>query len=274
MVTDAECRPCPRGTAPRPFIVDDRGNPQHRRARHSLRPGADGGGRRDVPASWPRWRGASFCSPPSSIDARRGAPRAPPRSRPGWPSAAVSPSRRRGRGRTSASGSSTCPSSPTGLTRARSPSTGTRRGRRRHTRDRRRARGAGVGVLGAPAGRAGPDGTWPSETRAQSDYDARAVRFNDACRTVSAQLPAESYAEVRAGLEARARDLPNDGETSWDQRLADAFVSFVCGSGGRAPHVVVAHVPFETLLDRGNRPGRGARAWRSWSTPRSSGAGL
>ena len=88
-----------------------------------------------------------------------------------------------------------------------------------------------------------------SETRAQSDYDARSVRCNDTFRTVTAQLPPETYAQVRGGLEARARTLPTDGETSWDQRLCDAFVSFVCGSGGRATSVVVAHVPLETLLD-------------------------
>jgi hypothetical protein len=90
-----------------------------------------------------------------------------------------------------------------------------------------------------------------SETRAQSDYDARSVRYNDTFRTVTAQLPPETYAQVRGCLEARARTLPNDGETRWDQRLCDALVSFVCGSGGRATSVVVAHVPLETLIDEG-----------------------
>jgi hypothetical protein len=87
---------------------------------------------------------------------------------------------------------------------------------------------------------------------------------------MSAQLPEESYAEVRAGLEARARDLPSDGETRWDQRLADAFVALVRSGGTRrrakgaaasdssdsserqpapSPYVVVAHVPLATLLD-------------------------
>ena len=45
----------------------------------------------------------------------------------------------------------------------------------------------------------------PASTR------TRSVRFNDACRTMTAQLPAESYAEVRARLEARARQFPSDG---------------------------------------------------------------
>jgi hypothetical protein len=96
------------------------------------------------------------------------------------------------------------------------------------------------------------------------EHEARSVRFNDACRTVTAQLPAESYAEVRAGLEATARQIPSDGETRWDQRMADAFVHLV-RSGGRpparrqpaatpveaptSPYIVVAHVPLATLLD-------------------------
>ena len=40
-------------------------------------------------------------------------------------------------------------------------------------------------------------------TRAQTDYEARSVRFNDTCRTVTAQLPPESYAEVKSRLESR-----------------------------------------------------------------------
>jgi hypothetical protein len=91
------------------------------------------------------------------------------------------------------------------------------------------------------------------------------VRFNDATRSISAQLPEEAYAEVRAGLEARAKDLPSDGETRWDQRLADALVSVVRASAAPrrqakgtesepvvpapSPYVVVAHVPLATLLD-------------------------
>ncbi len=102
------------------------------------------------------------------------------------------------------------------------------------------------------------------------EHETRSVRFNDACRTMTAQLPEESYAEVRAGLEARARDLPSDGETRWDQRLADAFVALVRSAASRrpvkatrtesstspepgppapSPYVVVAHVPLATLLD-------------------------
>jgi hypothetical protein len=90
---------------------------------------------------------------------------------------------------------------------------------------------------------------------------------------MTAQLPAEAYAEVRAGLEATARSVPSDGETRWDQRLADALVAVVRGggrpptrrpspprggpagehlSGGEvtpSPYLVVAHVPLRSLTD-------------------------
>jgi hypothetical protein len=113
-----------------------------------------------------------------------------------------------------------------------------------------------------------------SSSTSAREQASRSVRFNDACRTMSAQLPAEAYAEVRAGLEATARHVPSDGQTRWDQRLADALVAVVRGGGrgparrpspsrrGRAdeeepstdevspsPYVVVAHVPLATLTD-------------------------
>jgi Domain of unknown function (DUF222) len=89
-------------------------------------------------------------------------------------------------------------------------------------------------------------------------HETRSVRFNDACRTVSAQLPAEAYAEVRAGLEMRAKQIPSNGETRWDQRLADALVSLVRTRSSTetseepsapSPYVVVAHVPLAALSD-------------------------
>jgi hypothetical protein len=88
---------------------------------------------------------------------------------------------------------------------------------------------------------------------ARADYDARSLRFNESFRTVTAQLPAETFAEVRGTLEAQARDIPSDGETPWDQRLCDAFVGIVRSSHspthGATPFTVVAHVPLVTLLD-------------------------
>jgi Domain of unknown function (DUF222)/HNH endonuclease len=97
----------------------------------------------------------------------------------------------------------------------------------------------------------------------ESEHDRRYLRFNDRCRTMTAQLPAESYAEARTCLEARARkvspdaEVGEDGETRWDQRLCDAFMevirSEVPGASGRAttasPYFVVVHVPMAALVE-------------------------
>jgi hypothetical protein len=90
-------------------------------------------------------------------------------------------------------------------------------------------------------------------SRAETDHEARSVRFNDTCRTVTAQLPSESYALVKSCLETRARALPSDGETRWDQRLSDVYVD-IFGSDhkaaqGASPYVVVVHAPLETMAD-------------------------
>ena len=47
----------------------------------------------------------------------------------------------------------------------------------------------------------------PTRADAHKEYEARSLRFNEALRTLTAQLPAESFAEVRACLEARAKAL-------------------------------------------------------------------
>jgi hypothetical protein len=95
----------------------------------------------------------------------------------------------------------------------------------------------------------------------EPDYERRSVRFNDTFRTMTAQVPPESYAELRAALEAGARQLPTDGTTPWDQRLADALLALVRSGGGggakaragvgggSSPYTVVAHAPIEVLLD-------------------------
>ena len=90
-------------------------------------------------------------------------------------------------------------------------------------------------------------------SRAETDHEARSVRFNDECRTVTAQMPPESYAEVKTRLEAEARALPSDGETRWDQRLCDVYLE-IFGSDrkaaqGASPYVVVVHAPLEVLAD-------------------------
>ena len=94
----------------------------------------------------------------------------------------------------------------------------------------------------------------PSPAQDQIDHDKRSLRFNDLVRTVTAQLPPTSYAEVKACLEARAKRLPSDGETPLDQRLADAFMELIRTSGRRSAtgstgYTVVAHVPLDVLAD-------------------------
>jgi hypothetical protein len=98
----------------------------------------------------------------------------------------------------------------------------------------------------------------PTSSSSNREQETRSVRFNDACRTMTAQLPAEAYAEVRASLEMRAKQVPSDGETRWDQRLADTLVSLVRTRrstktsdepSAPSPYVVVAHVPLAALTD-------------------------
>ncbi len=93
-----------------------------------------------------------------------------------------------------------------------------------------------------------------------SEHDRRYLRCNDALRTVSLQLPAESYAQTKTCLEARAKAIPSEGETRWDQRLCDAFLGLIRsaapGSSNRAAtpatpsmHLVVAHVALADLVE-------------------------
>jgi hypothetical protein len=93
-----------------------------------------------------------------------------------------------------------------------------------------------------------------------TEHDKRSLRFNDTFRTMTAQLPADSYAEAKACLEARARQVPTDGETPWDERLAHGFSDLIRSdvpdsSGGAgtpipaSPHMVVVHVPLDALVD-------------------------
>ena len=90
-------------------------------------------------------------------------------------------------------------------------------------------------------------------SRAETDHESRSVRFNDECRTVTAQMPPESYAEVKSCLETKARALPSDGETRWDQRLCDVYLEIFgsdrAAAQGASPYVVVVHAPLETLAE-------------------------
>jgi len=106
-----------------------------------------------------------------------------------------------------------------------------------------------------------------SPDQGRSEHDRRFVRFNDEHRSISVQLPSDTYAETRARIEALAKEIPSEGETRWDQRCADAFTELNNGSGsgsgsgsgtgsgsdGRgtksSPYVVVVHVPLDALVD-------------------------
>jgi hypothetical protein len=93
-----------------------------------------------------------------------------------------------------------------------------------------------------------------SPVSSRPDHDRRFFRFNDGFRTMTAQLPADSYAEVRTTLEALARDVPTDGGTPWDQRVCDGFTALVRSSnsgasGAGSPSFVVVHVPLDALVD-------------------------
>jgi hypothetical protein len=85
----------------------------------------------------------------------------------------------------------------------------------------------------------------------------RSLRFNDESHTLTAQLPPESFAEVRVHLESRAKKIPSDGSTPWDERLCDAFVSLVqshARGSTTSPFFVVAHAPLGALLDEVEEP--------------------
>jgi Domain of unknown function (DUF222) len=92
----------------------------------------------------------------------------------------------------------------------------------------------------------------PVPRSAESDYERRSCRLNDALCTLSAQLPADTYAEVRGRLLDAAEALGSDGETPLDHRLCDALVGLIRHEGRpgtKALPTVVAHVALEALVD-------------------------
>jgi len=97
-----------------------------------------------------------------------------------------------------------------------------------------------------------------SVVSSRSEHDGRYLRCNDAQRTISAQLPRDSYAQTKACLDAALEEIPSDGATPLDQRRCDALVgiigSAVPGPNGQgaataSPYVVVAHVPLAALVE-------------------------
>jgi hypothetical protein len=118
----------------------------------------------------------------------------------------------------------------------------------------RGARSAGRGAADAPAA-----------------HQRRSLRFNDRCRTLSAQLPAESYALARACVDAWTETIRPEGEGSQspdgsaplDQRRCDGFMAMVesMGPGGSgpagapSPYMVVLHAPLDAVVDEAGAPG-------------------
>ena len=95
----------------------------------------------------------------------------------------------------------------------------------------------------------------------RSEHDSRYLRFNDEHRTMSVQLPKESYAQTKACVDAWAKTIPNEDKIPLDQRRCDGFLGIVdsatSGLGSVSandarrpdPFLVVAHVPLENLVN-------------------------
>jgi hypothetical protein len=91
----------------------------------------------------------------------------------------------------------------------------------------------------------------------RAEHDSRYLRFNDAHRTLSLQLPKESYAQTKACVDAYAAGVSTEEGTPLDQRRCDGFLGIVDLATHAAngtptapkPFLVVAHVPLEDLVD-------------------------
>ncbi len=92
----------------------------------------------------------------------------------------------------------------------------------------------------------------------KGDEGRQWLRFNEGCRTMTAQLRPETFAELRAVLEARAKKLFGEAESPLDERLADALVELVRGgrpgAGRDNSFLVVAHVRLSDLFDDDAEP--------------------
>jgi hypothetical protein len=112
------------------------------------------------------------------------------------------------------------------------------------------AAAAAAAAAGAAAGAAGPG---DKVAVAESERDRGYLRFNDQHRTLTAQFEPDVFAEVKATLEAQAKEVPSDGGTPWDQRLCDGFLERIRSSAGTSstarPFLVVAHVPMSSLVE-------------------------
>src|SRR6202035_3018199 len=112
-----------------------------------------------------------------------------------------------------------------------------------------------------------------SVSQSRSEHHSRYVRFNDANRTMTAQLPKDAYAQTKATVDAYAATVPSEGETPLDHRRCDGLMMIMdsvtpgrgisgtdtSASGATTPNdaatsapnpfFVVAHVPLDDLVD-------------------------
>jgi hypothetical protein len=108
-----------------------------------------------------------------------------------------------------------------------------------------------------------------SVSPSRSEHDGRYLRFNDGHRTMTVQLPADSYAQTKACVAAWAETIPNEDEIPLDQRRSDGFMGIVdlatpgrgtdsatsgTSSGAPSPFFVVAHVRLEDLVSNAGEP--------------------
>jgi hypothetical protein len=64
-------------------------------------------------------------------------------------------------------------------------------------------------------------------------HDFRYLRLNDALCSISARMPKDSYAAVRAAITDGAKAILSDGETRYDQRQCDALINLCRRARGR-----------------------------------------
>jgi len=84
-------------------------------------------------------------------------------------------------------------------------------------------------------------------------HEGRYLRFNDQNRTMTAQLPAESYELTRSWVDAMAKQVSSGSEAPLDQRRCDGLTALAqSGSASTAtatsPFFVVVHAPFDALV--------------------------
>jgi hypothetical protein len=73
-------------------------------------------------------------------------------------------------------------------------------------------------------------GDQPTDADDASDHAFRYLRLNDAQCSITARMPKDKYAVVRAAITDGAKAIPSDGETRYDQRQCDALYN-LCRSG-------------------------------------------